>query len=172
MSRSVVIHQLSKRRSQTAFSKTQGLVQCVLFHPVKPCLFVAVSHSRIFLLVPFIQFFSLDSTTHSHLRLSEARTDQEADAFVQMDFKDCDSSKGRQLAGVFVRQEDDVVRLGSFNETLPDFEASFISRSKCRLPSTLSTFCQWKRRSRRHRLSWNGLQVSFDSQLTRLKFII
>ena len=40
--RSVIIHQLSKRRSQFPFSKSKGLVQCVLFHPVKPCLFVAV----------------------------------------------------------------------------------------------------------------------------------
>lgn len=43
--RSVLIHQLSKRRSQIPFSKSKGLVQCVLFHPVKPCLFVAVSFS-------------------------------------------------------------------------------------------------------------------------------
>lgn len=42
LSRSVIIHQLSKRNSQTAFSKTHGMVQCVLFHPIKPWLFVAV----------------------------------------------------------------------------------------------------------------------------------
>lgn len=41
--RSVVIHQLSRRMSQFPFSKSKGLVQCVLFHPVKPQLFVAVS---------------------------------------------------------------------------------------------------------------------------------
>lgn len=41
--RSTLIHQLSKRRTQIPFSKSKGLVQCVLFHPVKPCLFVAVS---------------------------------------------------------------------------------------------------------------------------------
>lgn len=41
--RSALIHQLSKRRTQIPFSKSKGLVQCVLFHPVKPCLFVAVS---------------------------------------------------------------------------------------------------------------------------------
>ncbi|KAK6624767.1 hypothetical protein RUM44_011627 [Polyplax serrata] len=39
--RSVMIHQLSKRRSQVPFSKSKGLVQCVLFHPIKPILFVA-----------------------------------------------------------------------------------------------------------------------------------
>ncbi|XP_021925490.1 ribosome biogenesis protein BOP1 homolog isoform X1 [Zootermopsis nevadensis] len=39
--RSVVIHQLSKRRSQVPFSKSKGLVQCVLFHPVRPFFFVA-----------------------------------------------------------------------------------------------------------------------------------
>lgn len=44
--RSVLIHQLSKRRSQLPFSKSKGLIQCVLFHPVKPCLFVAVSISK------------------------------------------------------------------------------------------------------------------------------
>jgi len=41
--RSVIIHQLSKRRSQIPFSKSKGLIQCVLFHPIKPCIFVAVS---------------------------------------------------------------------------------------------------------------------------------
>lgn len=41
--RSTLIHQLSKRRTQIPFAKSKGLIQCVLFHPVKPCLFVAVS---------------------------------------------------------------------------------------------------------------------------------
>lgn len=41
--RSTLINQLSKRRSQVPFAKSKGLIQCVLFHPVKPCLFVAVS---------------------------------------------------------------------------------------------------------------------------------
>ncbi|XP_052894287.1 ribosome biogenesis protein BOP1 homolog isoform X2 [Anopheles moucheti] len=50
--RSVMIHQLSKRRSQLPFSKSKGLVQCVLFHPVKPCLFVATQrHVRVYDLV-------------------------------------------------------------------------------------------------------------------------
>nr|XP_029722419.1 ribosome biogenesis protein BOP1 homolog [Aedes albopictus] len=44
--RSVLIHQLSKRRSQFPFSKSKGLIQCVLFHPVKPCLFVCDSTTR------------------------------------------------------------------------------------------------------------------------------
>ncbi|KAF7998189.1 hypothetical protein HCN44_009587 [Aphidius gifuensis] len=39
--RSVLIHQLSKRRSQLPFTKPKGLVQCVLFHPIKPFFFVA-----------------------------------------------------------------------------------------------------------------------------------
>lgn len=38
---SVMIHQLSKRRSQQPFRKSKGLIQCVRFHPVKPFLFVA-----------------------------------------------------------------------------------------------------------------------------------
>lgn len=41
--RSVLINQLSRRRSQLPFTKSKGLVQCVLFHPVRPFLFVAVS---------------------------------------------------------------------------------------------------------------------------------
>uniref|UniRef100_A0A1Q3EXB7 Ribosome biogenesis protein BOP1 homolog n=1 Tax=Culex tarsalis TaxID=7177 RepID=A0A1Q3EXB7_CULTA len=50
--RSVLIHQLSKRRSQFPFSKSKGLIQCVLFHPVKPCLFVATQrHIRVYDLV-------------------------------------------------------------------------------------------------------------------------
>eukprot|EP00731_Ephydatia_muelleri_P026613 Em0018g713a len=37
----VVIHQISKRRSQTPFSKLKGAVQAVAFHPSKPIFFVA-----------------------------------------------------------------------------------------------------------------------------------
>ncbi|XP_078690255.1 ribosome biogenesis protein bop1-B-like [Branchiostoma floridae x Branchiostoma belcheri] len=40
-SMSVLIHQLTKRRSQNPFRKSKGLVQCVLFHPIRPFLFVA-----------------------------------------------------------------------------------------------------------------------------------
>ncbi|KAL0127470.1 hypothetical protein PUN28_005626 [Cardiocondyla obscurior] len=39
--RSVLIHQLSKRRSILPFNKSKGIVQCVQFHPFKPFLFVA-----------------------------------------------------------------------------------------------------------------------------------
>lgn len=45
--RSVLINQLSKRRSQLPFSKSKGLIQCVLFHPIRPYLFVAVSNSNL-----------------------------------------------------------------------------------------------------------------------------
>ncbi|XP_043546883.1 ribosome biogenesis protein bop1 [Chiloscyllium plagiosum] len=37
----VLIHQLSKRRSQNPFRKNKGMVQCVLFHPIRPFFFVA-----------------------------------------------------------------------------------------------------------------------------------
>nr|MBE5724377.1 putative ribosome biogenesis protein BOP1-like protein [Cucujiformia] len=47
--RSVVISQISQRRSQLPLSKPKGLIQCVLFHPTKPCLFVATQrHVRIY----------------------------------------------------------------------------------------------------------------------------
>ncbi|GJQ81341.1 hypothetical protein Trydic_g20553 [Trypoxylus dichotomus] len=50
--RSVLISQLSKRRSQIPFSKSKGLVQSVLFHPLRPLLFVATQrHVRIYDLV-------------------------------------------------------------------------------------------------------------------------
>ncbi|XP_045465857.1 ribosome biogenesis protein BOP1 homolog [Harmonia axyridis] len=50
--RSVVISQISQRRSQLPLSKPKGLIQCVLFHPTKPCLFVATQrHVRIYDLV-------------------------------------------------------------------------------------------------------------------------
>ncbi|CAG9814956.1 unnamed protein product [Phaedon cochleariae] len=50
--RSVIISQISRRRSQLPFTKSKGLVQCVLFHPTKPCLFVATQrHVRIYDLV-------------------------------------------------------------------------------------------------------------------------
>lgn len=45
--RSVLINQLSKQRSQLPFSKSKGLIQCVLFHPIRPYLFVAVSNSNL-----------------------------------------------------------------------------------------------------------------------------
>lgn len=41
--RSVLVHQLSRRRSQLPFGRAKGLVQCALFHPTRPLLFVAVS---------------------------------------------------------------------------------------------------------------------------------
>ncbi|TRY70438.1 hypothetical protein TCAL_06529 [Tigriopus californicus] len=49
LNRSVIISQLSKWRSQIPFSKAKGLVQCVLFHPIRPYLFVATQrHIRIY----------------------------------------------------------------------------------------------------------------------------
>ncbi|CAH0755058.1 unnamed protein product [Diatraea saccharalis] len=44
-SRSVVVHQLSRRRSQLPFRRSKGLVQCALFHPTKPWLFVATQRA-------------------------------------------------------------------------------------------------------------------------------
>lgn len=44
--KSVLINQLSKRRSQLPFKRSKGLIQCVLFHPIRPYLFVAVSISN------------------------------------------------------------------------------------------------------------------------------
>ncbi|XP_078039140.1 ribosome biogenesis protein BOP1 homolog [Augochlora pura] len=50
--RSVLINQLSKRRSQLPFTKAKGLIQCVLFHPIRPYLFVATQRNvRIYDLV-------------------------------------------------------------------------------------------------------------------------
>ncbi|XP_059827599.1 ribosome biogenesis protein bop1 isoform X1 [Hypanus sabinus] len=37
----VLIHQLSRRRSQNPFRRNKGMVQCVRFHPVRPFFFVA-----------------------------------------------------------------------------------------------------------------------------------
>ncbi|XP_061110083.1 ribosome biogenesis protein bop1 [Conger conger] len=41
----VLIHQISKRRSQNPFNKNKGLVQCVSFHPIRPYFFVATQRS-------------------------------------------------------------------------------------------------------------------------------
>ncbi|XP_026822167.1 ribosome biogenesis protein BOP1 homolog [Rhopalosiphum maidis] len=50
--RSVLIHQMSTRRSQLPFAKSKGLVQSVLFHPIRPFLFVATQKNiRIYDLV-------------------------------------------------------------------------------------------------------------------------
>jgi ribosome biogenesis protein ERB1 len=65
----LVIHQLSKNKSQNPFSKKQkGQVQCVLFHPTKPLLFLATEyHIKIYnlaklmlekKLTPHVQFIS------------------------------------------------------------------------------------------------------------------
>lgn len=51
--RSVLINQLSKRRSQLPFTRSKGLIQCVLFHPIRPYLFVAVSRKEYKLNVKF-----------------------------------------------------------------------------------------------------------------------
>ncbi|KAF7266191.1 hypothetical protein GWI33_020472 [Rhynchophorus ferrugineus] len=51
-SRSVLISQISKRKSQLPFAKSKGLVQSILFHPTKPFLFVATQrHVRIYDLI-------------------------------------------------------------------------------------------------------------------------
>ena len=56
--RSVIIHQLSKWRSQLPFSKSKGQVQSVLFHPIRPYLFVATQkHVRIYDLVKQVCYF-------------------------------------------------------------------------------------------------------------------
>uniref|UniRef100_A0A672Z7J9 Ribosome biogenesis protein BOP1 n=2 Tax=Sphaeramia orbicularis TaxID=375764 RepID=A0A672Z7J9_9TELE len=48
----VLIHQLSRRRSQNPFRKNKGLVQCVSFHPIRPYFFVATQRCiRIYNLV-------------------------------------------------------------------------------------------------------------------------
>ncbi|CAB1320468.1 unnamed protein product [Coregonus sp. 'balchen'] len=41
----VLIHQVSKRRTQNPFRKNKGLVQCVSFHPLRPYFFVATQRS-------------------------------------------------------------------------------------------------------------------------------
>ncbi|CAG0884367.1 unnamed protein product [Cyprideis torosa] len=50
--RAVLIHQLSRRRSQQPFDKAKGAIQCVKFHPVRPFLFVATQRQvRVYNLV-------------------------------------------------------------------------------------------------------------------------
>ncbi|KAM9384013.1 ribosome biogenesis protein bop1 [Pholidichthys leucotaenia] len=48
----VLIHQVSRRRSQNPFSRNKGLVQCVSFHPIRPYFFMATQrYVRIYNLV-------------------------------------------------------------------------------------------------------------------------
>uniref|UniRef100_W5KWA8 Ribosome biogenesis protein BOP1 n=1 Tax=Astyanax mexicanus TaxID=7994 RepID=W5KWA8_ASTMX len=48
----VVIHQVSKRRTQNPFRKNKGMVQCVSFHPIRPYFFVATQrHVRVYNLI-------------------------------------------------------------------------------------------------------------------------
>ncbi|ODM96933.1 Ribosome biogenesis protein BOP1 [Orchesella cincta] len=47
--RSVLIHQLSSRRSQLPLNRSKGLIQCVLFHPIRPIFFIATQrHVRVY----------------------------------------------------------------------------------------------------------------------------
>ncbi|KAG6459636.1 ribosome biogenesis protein BOP1 homolog isoform X2 [Manduca sexta] len=43
--RAVVVHQVSRRRSQLPFARSKGLVQCALFHPTRPLLAVATQRA-------------------------------------------------------------------------------------------------------------------------------
>ncbi|KAG5321082.1 BOP1 protein, partial [Pseudoatta argentina] len=62
--RSVLINQLSKRRSQLPFNKSKGLIQCVLFHPIKPYLFVATQRNvRVYDLVQQVMIKKLLSNS-------------------------------------------------------------------------------------------------------------
>ncbi|KAI5091549.1 ribosome biogenesis protein bop1 [Silurus meridionalis] len=48
----VLIHQVSKRRTQIPFRKNKGMVQCVSFHPIRPYFFVATQrYVRIYNLI-------------------------------------------------------------------------------------------------------------------------
>jgi len=48
-SRAVLLHQLSKRKSASPFSKSKGRVEAVCFHPSKPLFFVATQrHVRVY----------------------------------------------------------------------------------------------------------------------------
>jgi len=52
LNRSVVIHQLSTRRTQLPLNRSKGLIQCVTFHPIRPFYFIATQrHVRIYDLV-------------------------------------------------------------------------------------------------------------------------
>lgn len=44
-SRAVLVHQVSRRRSQVPFSRAKGLVQCAHFHPTRPLLAVATQRA-------------------------------------------------------------------------------------------------------------------------------
>lgn len=62
--RSVIIHQLSKWRSQLPFTKSKGQVQSVLFHPIRPYLFVATQKNiRVYDLVKQVLAKKLQSYT-------------------------------------------------------------------------------------------------------------
>lgn len=53
--RSVLINKLSNRRSQLPFNRSKGLIQCVLFHPIRPFLFVAVRLLFLKTIMPLIR---------------------------------------------------------------------------------------------------------------------
>ena len=56
--KSVFIHQLSKWRTQLPFNKAKGLVQTILFHPIRPFLFVATQRNvRVYDLVKQVSVF-------------------------------------------------------------------------------------------------------------------
>lgn len=55
INKSVLIHQLSKHQTQSPFKRTKGIVQKVIFHPIKPYLFVATQR--------FVRVYDLLSQT-------------------------------------------------------------------------------------------------------------
>lgn len=52
-SSAVQIHQLSRGKSQSPFKKSIGLVQKVIFHPLRPYLLVAVSFTAPVFLIDY-----------------------------------------------------------------------------------------------------------------------
>jgi WD40 repeat protein len=84
-SASVLVHQLSKQRTQNPFKKSKGIVQKVVFHPSKPLFFVAVSHCFTPSCRITTHLLSPDQAACAHLRPHEARNGAQDHVWYQMD---------------------------------------------------------------------------------------
>ena len=169
--RSVMVHQVSSRRSQIPFNKARGLVQAVQFHPVRPLLFVAVSYiiftrswNKQNLLTnkykKLIEISLADSKIHQDLQPHQATTDQEADVELCLDFLNGRAPRRRQFARWLLRLQEFVVWLGPERQAVPQPSFAFCCRSSRGLPPKVSAVCHSFGRLLVDRLPRQGLQVS------------
>jgi len=67
----VMMHQISKSKSQVPFSRHSGVVNQIAFHPTKPYFFVAVSYLDVWRNLLLMN--SIDATTYQNVQFASAK---------------------------------------------------------------------------------------------------